>query len=186
MCNVALAAQGVGAGFSAIGAYSGARSQQSALNYEAGVAGFNATQAENQAQIALEQGQFQVNQLRRAAAADKGSARQAFAASGVDLTTGSPVDVLTSMDAMSEMDVNQAEINAVREAWGYRAQRVNFESEARAKRAGAKGINPWMASATSLIGSAASISSSYASLSKAGGVGSQKAAAQSRKWGAGG
>ena len=186
MCNAALAAQGVGAGLGAIGAYSSARSQQSALRYEAGVADFNARQAETQAQIALEQGQYQVNQLRRAAAASKGSARQSFATSGVDLTTGSAVDVLTSLDAMAEMDVNQAEVNAVREAWGIRAQRVNYENEARAKRAGARGINPWMAAATSLIGSATSISSSYASLNKAGGIGGQKAAAQAKKWGAGG
>lgn len=187
MCNAALAAQGAGAGLGAIGAYSSARSQRSALNYEAGVADFNARQAETQAQIALEQGQYQVNQLRRAAAANKGSARQSLATSGVDLTTGSAVDVLTSLDAMAEMDVNQAEVNAVREAWGIRAQRVNYENEARAKRAGAKGINPWMA-ATSLIGSAASISSSYASLNKAGAFSKDpaKAAAQSKKWGAGG
>lgn len=190
MCNAAasIGLQATGAGLGAIGAYSSARSQRSALSYEAGVADFNARQAETQAQIALEQGQYQVNQLRRAAAANKGSARQSLATSGVDLTTGSAVDVLTSLDAMAEMDVNQAEVNAVREAWGIRAQRVNYENEARAKRAGAKGINPWMAATTSLIGSAASISSSYASLNKAGAFSKDpaKAAAQAKKWGAGG
>lgn len=187
MCNAALAVQGVGASLGAIGAYSSARSQQSSLNYEAGVADFNARQAETQAQIALDQGQYTVNQLRRAAAANKGSARQSLATSGVDLTTGSAVDVLTSLDAMAEMDVNQAEVNAVREAWGIRAQRVNYENEARSKRAGAKGINPWMSAATSLIGSAASISSSYASLNKSGAFSKDpsKASAQSKKWGAG-
>lgn len=188
MCNAALAAQGAGATLGAIGAYSSARSQQSALGYEANVADFNARQAETQAQIALDQGQYTVNQLRRAAAANKGSARQSLATSGVDLTTGSAVDVLTSLDMMAEMDVNQAEVNAVREAWGIRARRVNYENEARSKRAGAKGINPWMASATSLIGSAASISSSYASLNKSGAFSKDpsKASAQSKKWGAGG
>ena len=46
--------------------------------------------------------------------------------------------------------------NAVRSAWGYRTQAVNFENEALTKRATAGAINPFGSAAGSLLGSAAS------------------------------
>lgn len=182
MCNPALALQGVGAGLGAIGAYSEARSKKSALNYEADVALLNAEQAEQRAQISLEQGQFQTNQVRRAAAQEKGTARQQYAAGGVVVGYGSAAEVAANIDMLSDMDAEQAEINAIRAAWGHRADKVNRQNDARSKRASAKSIDPFMSAATSLIGSAGSMASSYGAAKKAGTVGGGKKPSRG-KWG---
>lgn len=173
MCDPTLimAGQGAGAGMSAVGAYGQAASQKSNLGYEARMADFNATLAERQAQVAMEKGQFTVNQLRRDTAGLKGTQRATMAARGLDLTSGTPADILTGTDYMGEVDAQQAEINAVREAWGYRTQATNLQNEARSKRANAKAISPGMAAATSLLGSATSMGQSYYGFKKAGAFG---------------
>lgn len=115
MCspNLLMGAQGVGAGLSAASAFGAAASQRSGLRYQAEAAELNAVAAERQAAVAMERGQFQVNQVRRNAADIKGTARQTYAANGVDLTVGTPADVLTGIDVMSEVDAQQAEVNAI-------------------------------------------------------------------------
>lgn len=171
MCNPAMLAMGgqaVGGGLSAIGAYGAAASQKSSLNYDARTADFNAGLAERQAQIAMERGQFQVDQLNRATAGLKGSQRATMAARGLDLTQGTPAEIIAGTEFMGEMDVQQAQINAVREAWGLRTQATNLQNEARSARANAKAISPGMAAATSLLGTATSMASSYYQFNKAG------------------
>lgn len=170
MCDPTLlvGAQIVGGGMSAIGAYGQAASQRSSLNYDARIADLNAVMAERQAQIAMERGQVQVNNVRRAGAATKGTARATMAARGLDLTTGSPADVLVSNDLMTELDAQQAEVNAVREAWGYRTQAQNQRNAANVGRSNARAINPGMAAATSLLGSATSVGTSIYNFNKAG------------------
>lgn len=163
-----LSLQGAGAGLEAAGAYGQASSQRSALKYDARIADMNALLAEQRAQVALEQGRFQVNQVRREGAQIKGSQRAQMAASGVDLTYGTPAAVISSTEMLTELDVQQAEINAVREAWGYRTQATGYQNEARSARATAKGINPLLAAGTSLLGSATSVASSYYGMKKAG------------------
>lgn len=163
-----LSLQGAGAGLEAAGAYGQASSQKSALRYDARIADMNALLAEQRAQVALEQGRFQVNQVRREGAQIKGSQRAQMAASGVDLTYGTPAAVISSTEMLTELDVQQAEINAVREAWGYRRQATDYQNEARSARATAKGINPLLAAGTSLLGSATSAASGYYNMKKAG------------------
>lgn len=163
-----LAMQGAGAGLEAAGMYGQAAGQKSALKYDARVADMNALLAERRAQVALEQGRFQINQIRREGAAIKGSQRAQMAANGVDLTYGTPAAVISGTEMLTEIDAQQAEINAVREAWGYRTQATNAQNEARSARANASAIKPWMAGATSLLGSASSVSQSYYGLKKAG------------------
>lgn len=173
MCspNLLMGAQGVGAGLSAASAFGAAAAQKSGLRYQAEAAELNAVTAERQAAVAMERGQFQVNQVRRSAADTKGTARQTYAANGVDLTVGTPADVLTSIDVLSEVDARQAEINAVREAWGYRTSAENERSQARSARATASAISPGTAAATSLLGSATSMAASAYGFKKAGGIG---------------
>lgn len=182
--TTAMVMQGVGAAQSAIGAYGAAASQKSSLRYQAQIADLNAVAAERQAQVAMQRGQFQVDQVRRSTAGLKGSQRAQMAANGVDLTTGTPAEVLTSTDLMGEIDAQQAEINAVREAWGYRQQGAGFTSDAMAGRANASAISPMAAATTSLLGSATSMASSFYSFQKAGAFGGSKTSGGG--WGASG
>ena len=63
---------------------------------------------------------------------------------------------------------NTLTANAVRSAWGYRTQAVNFENEALTKRATAGAISPFGSAAGSLLGSAATVAGSWYSLNKVG------------------
>lgn len=164
-------AQIAGAGMSALGAYSSAKSQQLALNGAADIADINAGLAEQSAQQELARGGAAVASASARAGQVKSSQRAALAANGVDLGEGSAAEVLTSTDLYKEGDINTLTANAVRAAWGQRVVATNYKNEATSKRASADGISPVMAGATSLLGSAGTIATSWYSMKK-GGAGS--------------
>lgn len=164
----AMAAQGAGLASSTVGSYYGAKQQQSSLNFQADMADINARLAEAGAQTELAKGQQQVAAITSKAGQVKGAQRAALAANGVDLGEGNAAEVLASTDITKEVDANTATANAVRSAWGYRMQESNAQSEAAMKRATAGAISPFGAAATSLIGGASSVASSWYGLNKAG------------------
>lgn len=153
---------------SAIGGYFSAATQKATLKGQAAVADTNARIAELGAQSALLQGQQQVGALTLRAGQLKSSQRAAMAANGIDLGVGSAVELQASTDIMAQIDKNTIEANAVRSAWGYRTQAVNFQNEALTKRTTAGAISPFGAAAGSLLGSAGSVASSWYSLNKSG------------------
>jgi hypothetical protein len=163
-----LAAQGAGAAASAVGAYFSARSQQIAARGAADIADINAQQSEQAAQQELYRGNAEVAAATQRAGQVKGAQRAAFAANGVDLGVGSAAEVLTSTDMAKENDIATITGNAVRAAWGYRMQGTNYKNQALAARASADSISPFMAGATSLLGSASQIATSWYVLNKAG------------------
>ncbi|MDR0380357.1 MAG: hypothetical protein LBI62_10540 [Candidatus Accumulibacter sp.] len=69
---------------------------------------------------------------------------------------------------MKTLDANTLIANAVRNAWGYRAQATNYQNEALMARAQAKGISPDRSAMSSLLGSAGRVASSWYAFSKAG------------------
>lgn len=151
---------------SAIGSYFSAATQKATLKGQAAIADTNARIAELGAQSILNQGQQQVGALTLKAGQLKSSQRAAMAANGIDLGTGSAVEIQASTDIMKEIDSNTLTANAVRSAWGYRTQAVNFENEALTKRATAGAISPFGSAAGSLLGSAGSVAGSWYSLNK--------------------
>ncbi len=170
MCTAAasLTAQGAGAASSAVGAYYSAKSTKASLNLQADLADINARMSESAAQSTLLTGQRQEQQSRIATANLKGTQRASMAANGIDLGEGTAAQVLTSTDVLGEVDANTIQANAVRAAWGQRAQGVNQTNQALMSRASADTINPTTASFTSLLGSAGSVATSWYSMSKAG------------------
>lgn len=168
MATASMGAQGAGAAMSAVGSYFGARSQQIALRGAADIQDINADQTELSAQQELARGNAQVAQVTRRAGQIKGAQRAALGKNGVDLGDGNAAEVLASTDLMKEEDVNTITANAVRSAWGQRVIETNQRSDARSKRAGADSISPFMAAATSLLGSASQISSNWYSMNKSG------------------
>lgn len=166
--NAAVMMMGAGAVNSAIGAYYGAASQKRALGLQAGLDDANARVAEIGAQQELIRGQSQLDQANLRAGAIKGSQRAALAANGVVLTEGSAPEILTSTDVMKTVDDNTITMNALRAAWGYRTQETNDQNDALMKRAGAAGISPMGAAATSLLGSAGSVASTWYGMNKTG------------------
>ncbi len=153
---------------SAIGSYYSAATQKATLQGQAAVADINARISELGAQSALYQGQQQVGALTLKAGQLKSSQRAAMAANGIDLGVGSAAEIQASTDIMKEIDKNTLEANAMRNAFGYRTQAMNFENEALTKRATAGAISPFSSAAGSLLGSAASVAGSWYSLNKSG------------------
>lgn len=168
LAQASMAGQLGGAATSAIGSYFGAATQKAVLNGQAAVADSNARIAELGAQSALNQGQRQVGALTLKAGQLKSSQRAAMAANGVDLGTGNAAEIQASTDIMKEIDANTLTANAVQSAWGYRTQAMNFQNEAMTRRASASALSPGMAAASSMLGSAGSVASSWYAMNKSG------------------
>ena len=171
LAQTALISQIGGTVTSAAGSYYSGRAAQSTARFQADMADINARMAESSAQSALYQGQQQVGQLTLKAGQLKSSQRAALAANGVDLGAGSAAELQASTDLMKEIDANTLTANAVRSAWGYRTQAVNYQSEALMKRATADSISPMASAATSLLGSAGQVAGSWYMMNKAGALG---------------
>lgn len=141
MCNVmalTLASAIVGG----VGQMQAASAQAAAANYQAQVNLTNATLAENRARDALMRGAEEEQRVRQEGGQLQGRQVAQMAAAGLDLTFGSPLDILTDTAVGIEMDALRTRRNAAveaedydRQAWGYRAQAGLDQAEARNARA---------------------------------------------------
>lgn len=185
MCNAtaSLAGQAFGVGSSTVGAFAGAKAQQASLRSQARIAEINATLADAAARGELMASERQQNQIKLKGAQLKASQRAATAANGIDIGVGTPVDIATSTDYVTEVDSNTAAANGIQAAWGRRIQAGNYRREATSARASAAGISPGMAAATTLITGASQVAQSWYSLNKVGAFGGQGGGAQQSTWG---
>lgn len=157
-----------GALSSAIGGFYSAKTQKYQLKTQAIMADTNARIAELGAQSALLQGEREIGNLTLKAGQLKSTQRTAMAANGVDLGEGNAAEIQASTDIMKEIDKNTLQANAIRSAWGYRMQGVNFQNEALMSRSAASGISPVASATTSLMTGAGNVASNWYMLNKAG------------------
>lgn len=144
-----------------IGAYYSAKNQVSNLKFQADMAGINARISELGARQELFKGQQQVGAASMKAGQVKSSQRAAMAANGIDLGEGTAAEIQATTDLVKEIDMATLEANAVRSAWGYRTQGVNYQNDALMRSATARTISPYASAATSLLGSAGSVATSW-------------------------
>lgn len=159
--TVAVGLAATGAAANGVGAYYGAKSQKSSLEFQAQMDDINARLAESSAQTILFQGQREEQRSRLQTAQMKSAQRVALAANGVDLTEGSAAEILTSTDVLGEVDANTIHANAVRAAWGQRTQATNMQIDAMGKRTAARAIKPNMAATSTLLNGATQVASSW-------------------------
>lgn len=86
---------------------------------------FNQQQLERQADTRIETGKVEEQTQRIKTAQMKGAQRTAFGASGVDVSVGSPVDVLSDTAAIGELDALTIRSNAETEAFNLRVGGVS-------------------------------------------------------------
>lgn len=91
----------------------------------------NQIMAEYAAQDALQRGDQEANAALRRARLTAGTQRATMAARGLDLTEGSPADLLDQTSFFGEQDAATARLNARREAWASRVQGTNAAREGR-------------------------------------------------------
>jgi len=119
--TAALAMTGFGAGFQSAAEKRGGKAQAE-LNR------FNAEAAEMQADDAIVRGKEAEARHRQVVKQLIGAQRAAFGASGVDVNQGNALDVQADTASMGELDALTIQLNAAREAWGYRNQAIDYRA----------------------------------------------------------
>lgn len=153
---LSLAATVGGGIISGIGAQQQAQAQANAANYNAAV-------ARNAATFAREQGEVNAQANDRKTAAMIGRQRAAYAAGGLDVNSGSPLDIQADTADFGRLNSLTIRNNAERQAYGYQAN-ANLD-DASAKNYESAGDT---ALAGSLIGTVGSVGSKWSAYQQEG------------------
>lgn len=123
-------AGGIGTALSAYGAYSAGQAQSANAKYQAQVAKNNQTIENQNATYATQAGEVQATEASQQARAQGAKIKTAQAANGVDVNTGSAVDVQQTQRETGSLNTATVLNNAMLRAYGYRSQGVNFGAQA--------------------------------------------------------
>lgn len=163
---------GLGVLSSANASKNSATTNQIQLQFNAEVAKLNQQLNETNAQAALMSGQLEENAVRMRTAQMKGTQRARMAANGIDLSSDTPLEILSSTDFMGKIDAQTVANNAVRAAWGYRTQGSNYALQAAMASASASTISPSTAFTNTLLGGAGSVAMNWYTANKGAGLSS--------------
>lgn len=122
--------QAISGGIQAYGQVFQGDAQANAYKYNAAVARQNSQAALENAQLAAESGTATATMVSMKNRQTYDSTKAQQAASGVDVNSGSAVDVRASEQELGVTDAYNSRVAAVREAYGYQVQSVNDKSEA--------------------------------------------------------
>lgn len=147
MCSVPLALTTLAAGVSAYGAYQQAEAEQEAAKY-------NARMANLQAQNAQRRGEEEAAKIQRQARQLAGTQRATFAARGIDISSGTPSDIIDETNFFGQVDAATARENAAWESFGYQSESAMYRNQANS-------ISPVRAAGISLIGSAPAVAKEW-------------------------
>lgn len=167
-----LALSAVGTAVGVAGAVQQGKAAKSQAAYQAQINRNNAIVAEQNAEYAVKAGQQQAMTESLKGAAAVGGIKAAQGASGINVNTGSAVNVQESEREKNKLDVETVIHNAELKAYGYRAQARDFENQAtlneaegkQAEKAGyIKGLGTILSGAGSVAGGWANANPSGAS-----------------------
>jgi hypothetical protein len=122
-----LAMSGLSTIAGASGAYNSGRAQQGAANYNAAIASQNAQIARENATHAGQAGEQTAAMSEMKTRAAVGSIKANQAAAGVDVNSGSAVDVRSSAAELGELDAINIRSKAAQDAYGYENQAKSFD-----------------------------------------------------------
>lgn len=120
-----------GTAFSAIGAISQGNANSAYAKYSAEVARNNSTIANQNANYATAAGETKAYDQAMKARAAAGALRASLGANGLDVNSGSALDVQVSDREIGQTDVERERSNAALKAYGYRVQASNYEAESK-------------------------------------------------------
>ena len=137
MCSPAIAMVAVTVASTAASMYS----QNQQAKYTSAVAEKNADVAEVQAQDSINRGNAEADQRRREMRQRQGTQAATMAATGAELGSGSSLDIFGDTAQFGALDALTTVNNAQREAYGFRVQGANYQSQAdSARSAGSDGL----------------------------------------------
>lgn len=165
-----LVAGAAGAGVSAYGAQQGGQASKAAYTYQAQVAQNNKVIADRNAQYALQTGEVEAQMQGMKTGQNLGTAKTVQAASGLDVNSGSPLEVREQIASMGSFDEMMIRSNAQRKSYGAKVEGMNQQAQAdismmagrQAEKAG--DINAF----SSLLGGASSVSDKWMKYKAAG------------------
>lgn len=102
---------------------------------EANIANANARLAAEQANEVERLKAQQLTDIQQQKQQVIGTQRAAMAGAGVDSGYGSGLDILSNTAFLAQQDMNNTEINAANEKWGYQQQAANYKAQAGAAKA---------------------------------------------------
>ena len=107
-----------------------ANAAEAEAEYQAKVQRENAKIAEENAAVQRQQGIEEERMQRLKTARNVASQKTAMAANGIDVTTGTALDVIEDTATIGELDALQTRYNYERQALAYEAQADNFQNQA--------------------------------------------------------
>jgi len=154
MCDISMVLGLASSVVGAMGQIAQGQAQAKAARYNAKVREMNATLSERRAQDAIRRGEFEEQRKRLEVARIKGQQKVAMAANGVDLSFGSPLDVLVDTATLGEIDALTVRSNAYRESYDRQVDAVNQRAGAELDRMEAKAAETggFLAAAGTLLG----------------------------------
>lgn len=164
------ALQVVGSVVSAFGALQAGQAQAGAAKFNSAVSKRNAAISRQNAQIVMQSGEAQAGIQEQKTRAVAGATKTNQAASGVDVNSGSAVDVQSSQAALGELDALTVRSNATREAYGYKVKATNEDAQSNLDDYEAKNDiqGSQIGAVGTFIGGAGDAASSYAQFKLAG------------------
>lgn len=119
----------LGTGIQAIGQYQQGQAASESAKYNSQVAENNATIARQNAVWAGQEGEANAAAKEQQTRATLGSIKAAQGANGVDVNSGSNLDVRSSAEQLGELDAINIRANAARSAYGYQTTASNQEAQ---------------------------------------------------------
>jgi hypothetical protein len=168
-----MALSAVGGIFSMFGAAQSGAGQEAMYNYQAGVAKINAQIAQQNADYATAAGEVSAQTSGMGTRAQIGTEKTQQSASGLDVNSGSAVDVRASTAELGQHDEATIRANAARTAYGYQTQKTGFLASAAMDSMAASNTHTAtdFAIGSSLLGGATSVSDKWMKFSNAGLIG---------------
>ncbi len=139
-----------GTGTSTMGAYQSALANNYAAEWNAAVKGQQADLADKKADIFRQLGETEREETLAQYRALQGEQRAAYGASGVDVNSGSPLQITAHTGATGVYEAQKAQYQRDLQAWEMDSTASGLRTEAAFSRASRQ--NPWLSAASAAIG----------------------------------
>lgn len=109
--------------------------QRNAANASAKIDRYNAGLKRDAANVSLQKGAEESSDIRERLRAVNATTNAIIGGSGVQVGTGSALDILTNNAVGAQADIDKTNFNSAYEAWGLNMDALNLENQARQKKA---------------------------------------------------
>lgn len=161
--SIGIAGNAAGGGLGILGSIMGGNAKRDELNYQAGVADINAQIAQQNSDYAMQSGGQQSVALGIKQSQGQARIRNAQAASGLDVNSGSNKEVQDSQRLVDQMDADTLRANTARTAYGYQVQKAGAKQSAQLLRMGAENAETagYIGAASSFVSATSSVADKW-------------------------